>query len=79
MRERSEGVDGPGTHVEVRMRLNEFHSAIFARSCVLSDRLPVLWWLSTGEGWDKLKRAQLPNTTAQMSSIWAKGCMLSVI
>ena len=24
----------------------EFHSAIFAWPCVLSDRPPVLWWLS---------------------------------
>ena len=34
------------------MSLNEFHSAIFAWLCVLSDRPPVLWWLSPGEGWD---------------------------
>ena len=30
---------------------NEFHEAIFARPCVVSDRIPVLWWLSPGEGW----------------------------
>ena len=34
------------------MQLNEFHAAIFAWPCVLSDRPPVLWWLSPGEGWD---------------------------
>ena len=32
--------------------LNEFHVAIFAWPFVLSDRPPVLWWLSPGEGWD---------------------------
>ena len=32
--------------------LNEFHAAIFAWHCILSDRLPVLWWLSHGEGRD---------------------------
>ena len=26
--------------------------AIFAWPCVLSDRPPVLWWLSPGEKWD---------------------------
>ena len=30
----------------VYMQLNEFHAAIFAWPCVLSDRSPVLWWLS---------------------------------
>ena len=32
------------------MQLAEFHSAIFPWPCVLSDRPPVLWWLSPGEG-----------------------------
>ena len=32
------------------MELNEFHAAIFAWPCVLSDRPPMLWWLSHGEG-----------------------------
>ena len=36
----------------VHMQLNEFHSARFAWHCVLSDRPPVLWWLSNGEGRD---------------------------
>ena len=36
----------------VRMSLNEFHGAIFAWTCVLSGRPPVLWWLSPVEGWD---------------------------
>ena len=34
----------------VRMQLYEFHPAIFAWPCVLSDRPPVLWWLSSGDG-----------------------------
>ena len=34
----------------VHMLLNEFHEVIFAFPCVLSDRPPVLWWLSAGEG-----------------------------
>ena len=34
----------------VHMSLNEFHAAIFVWHCVLSDRPPVLWWLSPGEG-----------------------------
>ena len=33
----------------VGVLLNEFHVAIFAWPCVLSDRPPVLWWLSHGE------------------------------
>ena len=32
--------------------LNEFHAAIFAWPCVLSDRPPMLWWLSHEEGRD---------------------------
>ena len=36
----------------VHMQLNEFHSVIFARPCVLSDRSSLLWWLSHGEGKD---------------------------
>ena len=34
------------------MKLNEFHEVIFAWHCVLSNRHPVLWWLSPGEGRD---------------------------
>ena len=47
MSERPERVESPGTYVT-----DEFHSAIFAWPCVLSDRPPVLWWLSHGEGRD---------------------------
>ena len=36
----------------VHMLLNEFHEAIFAWPCILSDHPPVLWWLSPGVGWD---------------------------
>ena len=36
----------------VHMLLNEFHAAIFPWLCVLSDRPPMLWWLSHGEGRD---------------------------
>ena len=36
----------------VHMKLNEFRVSIFAWPCILSDRPPVLWWLSPGEGWD---------------------------
>ena len=36
----------------VHLYLNEFHAAIFAWPCVLSDRPPMLWWLSHGEGRD---------------------------
>ena len=35
-----------------RKELNEFHTAIFAWACVLSDRPLVLCWLSLGDGWD---------------------------
>ena len=45
-RERSEKVESPGTYV------TEFHAAIFAWPCVLSDRPPMLWWLSHREGRD---------------------------
>ena len=71
-------MESPGSYV-----LNKFHAAIFAWPCVLSDRPPVLCWLSPGEGWDvaarcgwdKLKMAQLLIIMAQVSSIWAKGWM----
>ena len=33
-------------------KLNEFHMAIFSFHYVLSNRHPVLWWLSHGEGKD---------------------------
>ena len=61
--------------------MNEFHAAIIAWPCVLSNRPPVLWWLSPGDGWDAVtrcgwdklqKRAQLLNIKAQMSSMWTK-------
>ena len=38
------------------MYLNECHVAIFSWPCVLSDRPPVLWWLSPGERWDTVAR-----------------------
>ena len=31
------------------------------------------------DGWDKLKRAQLLKIKAQVSSIWAKGCILMTV
>ena len=36
----------------VHMYLNQFHAAIFACPCDISDHPPMLWWLSSGEGWD---------------------------
>ena len=36
----------------VLMKLDEFHAAIFAWPSVISDRPPVLWWLSPGKGSD---------------------------
>ena len=33
---------------QVHMKLNEFQAAIFDWPCVLSDRPPVLRWLSPG-------------------------------
>ena len=46
----------------------------------------MLWWLPeeewdavTGCAWDKLKWALLLKINAQMSSIWAKGCMLMIV
>ena len=36
----------------VHMELNAFDAAIFAWPGVLSDRPPLLWWLSHGEGRD---------------------------
>ena len=42
----------------------------------------MLWWLSPGEGWDVVgincKRAQRLKMKAQVSSIWAKGCILVI-
>ena len=34
------------------MQQNEFYTIIFDLPCVLSDRPPVVWWLSLGEVWD---------------------------
>ena len=48
MRERSERVESPGTYVTTEL-VSRGH---FAWHCVLSDRPPVLWWLSHGEGRD---------------------------
>ena len=45
-----ERVESPGTYVT-----DEFHSAILAWHCVLSNRPPSLWWLSPGEGWDAVR------------------------
>ena len=68
----------------MHMLLNEFHAIILAWLCVLSDRPPVLWWLSPGEAWDALhyaiaancKTVHLLKIKVQVSSIWAKGRML---
>ena len=61
-------------------KCNEFHTAIIAWPCILSDHPPVLWWLSPGDGWDvvgvTVKREQLLKIKAQVSIIWAKGCIL---
>ena len=40
----------------VHMELNNFHTASFPYPCVLSNRPPILWWLSPGEGWDAVTR-----------------------
>ena len=45
MRERSERVESPGTYVT-----ESVSRSIFASHCVLSDRPPVLWWLSWERG-----------------------------
>ena len=47
MRERSERVESLGTYVTELVARGHF-----AWHCVLSDRPPVLWWLSHGEGMD---------------------------
>ena len=44
MRERSEKVESPGTHV------TECFTRPFLLGPFLSDRSHVLWWLSPGEG-----------------------------
>ena len=59
----------------------DFHKATFACPCVLSDRPPMLWWLSPGKGWDavtwcgwgKLKKGRnyWKSLKEQVSSIWA--------
>ena len=47
MLERSERVESPGTYVTECVSSGHFGLALF-----LSDRPPVLWWLSPGEIWD---------------------------
>ena len=49
---RQSAKDRKGWRALVHMQLNEFHPAIFAWPCVLSDSPPVLWWLANGEGRD---------------------------
>ena len=44
--------DRKAWRAQVHMYLNEFHAAIFAWPCVLSNRPPILWWLSHGKGRD---------------------------
>ena len=46
MRERPENVESPGIYVTERL------SRGHCWPCVLSDRPPLLWWLSHGEGRD---------------------------
>ena len=54
-------VESPGTYVTDRVSRGHFFWP-----CVLSDRTPVLWWLSPGDewdavtwcGWDKLQRGR---------------------
>ena len=47
MRERSERVESPSTYVSECVSRGHF-----CWPCALSDRPPVLWWLSPGEGLD---------------------------
>ena len=71
----------------VHVELNAFHAAIFAWHSVLSDSPSVLWWLSHGEGRMSLhdavglncKNGALLKIKAQVSSIWAKGCILMTV
>ena len=58
--------------------------AIFASFCVISDRPPAFWWLSTwrrvGPRHDAVgvncKKGTTTDVKAQVHIIWAKGCML---
>ena len=49
MREIKERVESGGAYVTEFVSLPHF-----AWPCVLSDRPPVLWWLSPGEGWNAI-------------------------
>ena len=70
-----------------RVESPEFNAAIFAWPCVLSDHLPCSGGYHLERGWIPLhdavgidcKRVQLLKIMAQMSSIWAKGCMLMIV
>ena len=67
----------------VHMSLNKFRAAIFAWSCVLSDRPPMRWWLSHGEGRDAVgincKKGATTENQGSAVSIWAKGCVLMTV
>ena len=47
----------------------------------------MLWWLSPEEEWDAVhdavgincKKGELLNVKAEMSSIWANGCILMIV
>ena len=52
IRERLERVESPGAY-----QTECFSRRYFAWPRVLSDRSPVLWWLSPGEGWDAVSKS----------------------
>ena len=51
-------VESPGAYV---IEYVSRHPAILLGPCVLSDHTPMLWWLSSGEGWDAVHDAALIN------------------
>ena len=69
----------------MHMYMIEYNMAIYAWPCVLLDRIPTFWWIITWRGvecrymmWMEhtVEGAQLLKIKAQVSGIWAKGCVI---
>ena len=83
MRERSERVESPGTYVTERVSRGHFCLALCSFGPI-SRSLMVITWRGQGSPYimrlgSTVKRAQLLKIKAQVSSTWAKGCILMTV
>ena len=83
MRKRSESVESPSTYVTEWVSRGHFYLAVFSFGPP-SRALVVITWRRAGCRYmtrlgKTVERAQLLNIKEQMSSIWARGCMLMIV